>query len=523
MNKFTRLWNDKPLMVILIIAFFLRLFAVVFSMGYAVHADHFMVVETAQAWIDGTSYSNWLPGLDVNPHATPAGSSIAFVGLHYWLFRLFEFVGILNATSKMLLLRFLYSLFSLLVVNYSYRITHLVANKDMARYVGLLIATFWMLPFVSVHNFAEFFAVPFLLLSTWFLVRPQYRDKPFKWAFFSGLVLGIALSVWFFNFIFIFGFFTVLVVRKRWKVILFSFTGLVISLIVLQGVIDYIVWKEPFVEFFTFLQQLEIPFTKPRRTIFSMYTVILLLAMIPPISFVWLAGWFTSAKKNLLLFLPAFFMFAFFSFSIQQHERFIMAVFPFIVIAGVIGWNQILQKSMFWNNHPGLYRTMVIMFWIVNFLLLFPISTMYSKRSPVEAMLYLQKHKTKINSLLIEDSNRSSVKSMPLFYMEKWVDMYKLPVYKEYNQLPGIVQRSQWEYDISTPRYFLTDSAHVPDYVLFVGRKRLDERIQRLQPYMPDLNYKKTIKAGVIDRLLFKLNPKHNANQDIFIYEVSNS
>lgn len=523
MRNFAALWNEKPLLVILIAALFLRLVAVVFSMGYAVHADHFMVIETAQAWLDGTSYSNWLPGLKVNPEAAPVGSSVAFVGLHYWLFSLFEFVGITNASSKMLLLRFLYALFSLLVVNYSYRITHLVANKDLARYVGLLMATFWILPFVSVHNFAEFFAVPFLLLATWFLVRPQFRDKPFKWAFFAGIVLGLALSIWFFVFIFITGYFAALLIKRRYNVALLCFVGFALSVILLQGVIDYFVWNQPFAEFITFLQKLEIPFTKPRHTIFSMYVIILLMVLIPPISLFWFFGWIRSAKKNLLVFLPAFFMFIFFSFSIQQHERYIMAVFPFIVISGVIGWNQILQKSLFWNNRPGLHRSMVVVFWIINFSLLFPISTMYSKRSPVEAMLYMQKHKDKVNSILIEDSNRESVKSMPLFYMESWVELYKLPKYQEYADLPEVVMRSRWEYDISTPRYFTTDSANVPDFVLFVGRKRIDERIQRLKPFLPNLTYKKTIKAGVIDRLLYKLNPSRNANQDIYIYEVSKS
>jgi len=385
------------------------------------------------------------------------------------------------------------------------------------------MATFWVLPFVSVHNFAEFFAVPFLLLATWFLVRPQYRDKPLKWAFFSGIVLGIALSIWFFVFIFVAGFFTALLIKRRYKVVLLCFVGFALSALLFQGLIDYYVWDQPFAEFSIFLQNLEIPFTKPRRTIFSMYVVILLLVLIPPISLLWIFGWFKNAKKDLLIFLPAFFMFTFFSFSIQQHERFIMAVFPFIVISGVVGWNQVLQKSLFWNNRPGLYRSMIILFWIINFSLLFPISTMYSKRSPVEAMLYMQKHKNKVSAILIEDSNRSSVKSMPLFYMEAWVELYKLPRYKEHGHMPEIVKRSQWEYEISTPLYFTTDSAKVPDFVLFVGQKRIDERIQRLKPYLPELTYKKTIKAGILDRFLYKLNPKYNVNQDIYIYEVSNS
>lgn len=520
MKSFTSLWSKKPLRVILLIALLFRLLAVIFSQGYAVHDDHFMVIETAQAWVDGTTYQNWLPSGDNEFNKGPIGNSFAYVGLHYLLIQGMEAIGIMNATSKMLVIRLLHALFSLLVVNYAYRITHLVSNKDMARYVGLLIATFWILPFVSVHNLAEFFAVPFLMLAIWFMLRPQYRDKPFKWAFFSGLVLGLSFSVWFFLFIFIVGFFIVLAIRKRWRVMGFVVLGLVVSVGLLQGFVDYYIWQEPFAELTTFFGNLEIPFTKPNRTIFSMYVIMLLLIMIPPISIFWLLGWFKSARINLLLFFPAFLMFLYFSFSIQQHERNIMAVFPFIVIAGVIGWNQILQKSVFWNNHPGLYRSMVMFFWVINFIVIIPVSTTYSKRSPVESMLFLQKHKNEISDILIEDSNRESVKSMPLFYMEKWVNMYKLPDYKEYGAKNELVKRSNYEYILTTPRYFVSDSANIPDYVLFVGQKRLDERIQRLKPYIPDLIYQKTIKPGIIDRLLYKLNPKHNVNQSIYIYRV---
>lgn len=523
MKNIAKLWTSKPLRVILLIALVLRLLAVIFSQGYGMHDDHFMVIETAQAWVDGTSYQNWLPVAGDDLESKPIGNSFTYVGMHYLLLEAFEAIGIMNAHSKMLVIRLLHALFSLLVVNYAYRITHLISNKDMARYAGLLIATFWLIPFVSVHNLAEFFAVPFLMLSVWFLLRPQYRDKPLKWAFLSGLVLGVAISVWFFIFIFISGFFIVLLYQKRWKTAILAFLGFIISISIFQGLVDYYIWEKPFAEFSVFLQNLEIPFTKPNRTIFSMYVLLLLLAMIPPISIFWLAGWFHSAKKNPLLFFPAFLMFVYFSFSIQQHERYIMAVFPFIIIAGVVGWNQILQKSVFWNNHPGLYKSMIIFFWIINFTLLFPVSTMYSKKAPVRSMLYLQKHKRDIENLLIEDSNRGSVKSMPLFYLEKWVRMYKLPQYKEYNDNLKLWQKTRWEYLISTPRYFMTDSAHIPDFVMFVGRKRLNERIQRLKPFLPGLVYHKTIDAGIIDRLLYKLNPTQNVNQSIYIYEVKSS
>ncbi len=523
MKSFISIWNRKPLRVIVLIALVLRLIAVIFSQGYGGNDDHFPIIETAQAWVDGTSFQNWLPNDNNDIEENAKGTSFTYVGIHYFVFSAFEAVGIINPTTKMFIIRLLHALFSLLVINYAYRITHLVSNKDMARYVGLLTATFWILPFVSVHNYNEFFTVPFLMLAVWFFLRPQYRDNPLKWAFFGGLVLGFALSIWFFILIYIAGFFAVLFYKKQWKPALMTALGFIISVSIFQGLVDYMIWEKPFVEFYTFLSNLEIPFSKPNRTIFSMYILLLLLVMIPPISILWLVGWVYNAKENMILFFPPFLMILFFSFSIQQHERFLMAVFPFIIIAGVIGWNKYIQRSVFWNNHPGLYKSIVIFFWVVNFLLVFPASTIYSRRAPVKSMLYMQQFQDNISQILVEDSNRKSVKSLPLFYLGKWVDLYKLPKYKEYTAEVNVSRRSQWHFEIKTPLYFETENAKIPDYVLFVGQKRLNERIQRLKPYLPDLQYMKTIKPGIIDRWLYKVNPKHNVNQTIYIYKVKST
>ena len=55
-------WKQQPLKSILILALFFRLIATIFSSGYAMHDDHFLVVETPSNWADDyIYYSNWLP------------------------------------------------------------------------------------------------------------------------------------------------------------------------------------------------------------------------------------------------------------------------------------------------------------------------------------------------------------------------------------------------------------------------------------------------------------------------------
>ena len=54
-------YRDHPLRTILFAGLFFRLLAVVFSQGYGMFDDHFLIIESAQSWVDGRDYSNWLP------------------------------------------------------------------------------------------------------------------------------------------------------------------------------------------------------------------------------------------------------------------------------------------------------------------------------------------------------------------------------------------------------------------------------------------------------------------------------
>jgi len=46
---------------ILISALIIRLIAAIFSQGYGMHDDHFLIVEASASWVDGFDYNHWLP------------------------------------------------------------------------------------------------------------------------------------------------------------------------------------------------------------------------------------------------------------------------------------------------------------------------------------------------------------------------------------------------------------------------------------------------------------------------------
>src|ERR1043165_2175178 len=93
-------WQEKPLVCIMIAAAFFRLLAVIFSKGFGMQDDHFLVIEAAQSWVDDFDYNDWLPSITKTlTHAS--GHSLLYPGFHYFLFRFLEFIGMHDPQSKM--------------------------------------------------------------------------------------------------------------------------------------------------------------------------------------------------------------------------------------------------------------------------------------------------------------------------------------------------------------------------------------------------------------------------------------
>jgi hypothetical protein len=53
--------GDQAMLFIMAAAMLLRLISVIWARGFGMHDDHFLVIEAAQSWVDGSDYNNWLP------------------------------------------------------------------------------------------------------------------------------------------------------------------------------------------------------------------------------------------------------------------------------------------------------------------------------------------------------------------------------------------------------------------------------------------------------------------------------
>ena len=493
-------YNEHPLRVIIFAGVLFRLIAAIFSKGYGWHDDQFLIVEVAQSWVSGVDYYGWLP--DAIGNGTPKGFSFFYVGLHYLLFSSLEFLGISDPNAKMLIVRILHGAWSMLIIYYGYLITKKLGSKKDAILVGWLLALFWIFPMISVRNLVEFVCIPPLMYGLWVIVSSNDKTKLSRWLW-AGIVLGIAFNIRFQTGLIIGAMGIVILFRKQIKETFTLGIGVLLSIIVFQGGIDYLVWKEPFLQlihYVTYNSDGSNISGYPQGPWYA-YILFLLGVLIPPVSVFILTGFFKEWKRLAIIFVPVLLFLIFHSYYPNKQERFVITIIPMLFIIGVIGWNQIITRSSaakFITFSKGSW----VFFWIVNIILLIPISMMYSKKARVESMLYLNEYEN-INNFMIEDVNHNVLRFPPQYYLGEFYEYHvynKSTVFKEFRD-----DR-------------LSDSSKmIPGFILFYQPDSIESRVERIKRIYPNLEYETTIEPGTMDRVLHWLNPI-NANQKIYIY-----
>jgi hypothetical protein len=490
----------NPLAVVMILAILARLVAVIFAQGFGMHDDHFVYVETPQSWVDGRDSGSWLPWSA--PGNVPQGHSFLYPGINFLILWCFKFLGIDSVEVNMMLMRAIHAAFSLLVVSLGYKITLKLSNAKTAFSVGLLLAILWLFPWLSVRTMVEIVCIPFLMLSIWSLVKADFEDDkigaiPFL---LSGIWSGIAFSIRFQVAFFILGLGLVVLFKKGFLKAVWFTLGFLIVLLLTQGLIDFLIWKRPFAELMEYFRYNVVHKGDYPNGPWYNYFLVIMGVVIPPLSFFMLAGVVKSWKRLLLIFLPMFLFFAFHSYFPNKQERFILPILPFFIIQGMIGWHELRDDNRLkWFSKKAERNVWMVVF-AINLVVLIPVSTMYSKRSRVESMVYMSEYQD-IHSFLIENSVDNMTLWSPLFYTGQYPIEYNVT-----NNNPVDSLHLPW------------NSADEPRFVLFYTKERLDQRIVSMKKLMPALEYETTVYPGFIDRLLSTINPV-NKNYVVTIYK----
>jgi len=489
----------EPLSFILILAIITRLVAVFFAKGFGMHDDHFLYIEVPQSWVVGNDYNNWLPWSAGN--TGPQGHSFVYPGINYVLLWILNAIGIKSPDTIMYFMRFFHAGFSLLIVSLGYKITFKLANAKTAFSVGIILAIFWVLPWLSVRTMVEIVAIPFMMLSIWSVIKNDEaemdKNKIIPYLM-SGIWAGIAFSIRFQVAFFILGLGFALLFKKGFLKAVWFTLGFIILTLLTQGFIDFLIWKRPFAELLEYANYNVVhKGDYPNGSWYNYFLVIIGLA-IPPVSLMLLWGVIKSWKKQLILFLPLFIFFIFHSYFPNKQERFILPILPVFVILGMIGWNQLRNNgNLKWFSLKAEKITWIVVF-CVNFILLFSVNTMYSKRSRVESMLYLS-HYQNIHSFMIENTVENVTLWSPLFYAAQYPKEF---IFTKANPIDSLIP---W------------DAADEPRFVLFYTTENLQKRVAHMTKILPQLSYETTIEPSFIDQFLAQINPV-NKNYVVTIY-----
>lgn len=500
MNSIKEMWKHRPLTLILWVALIFRLVAAVFSKGFGMHDDHFLIIEASKSWVDGYDYNHWLPWSPGN--VGPEGHSFFYVGIHFIIFTIFKAIHINDPQTQMLIIRFMHAFWSLLIISISFKITKRISTERNAKFVGIFLATYFILPFLSVRNLVEVVCIPFLLAGTHIVIRKENEEKNFWPLVWAGFLLGLAFSVRFQTIIFTGGLGLALLFRKHVKEMFSVALGTLISIVLIQGGIDLFIWGKPFMELGEYIRY-NLTHANDYNVV-PWYTYILLLAgiLIPPVSLFLMFGFLKTFKKYFLLFFPTFLFLFFHSYFPNKQERFILPALPFIIILGTIGWNNFVEGSRFWANRQKLLKCCWVFFWTINLILLPITSVVYSKKARVESMTYLAAY-PKIPALLFENTNEYGTKMPPMFYLQQWT---------QYQSVSKSNTIQHYKEELKDNK-----NLHTPGFVIFEGDKNLNQRVDSVKTVLPHIVPDAVIHPGFMDEFLYWLNPV-NANQTLYIY-----
>jgi hypothetical protein len=466
--------------------------AVIFSPGYGMHDDHFLIIEASSSWVDGYDYNNWLPW-SPNNAGHPEGHSFTYVGLNFLYFYVMKLIGIVDPKVLMFLNRLLHAVASMAVVHFGMRITEKLSDRTTALRTGWFLALLWILPFVSVRNLVEMAAAPLLIYGTWLTLKKETVRN----YFLSGMIIGLSVSFRYQVGVFAIGMGIYLLLVRKWKLFFCFAVGNAFVFGLTQGLVDYLIWGYPFAELYGYVTYNIKEGTQylPNQNYF-MYLLVLMGCFFVPLGFVLGYGFFRAAKKYAVLFVPTFAFLLFHTLYPNRQERFILSILPFFLILGVLGY-QLIKESA-WKQK--LWKVAVIAFWVFNIPFLFFASTMYSKRSRVEAMYSLYGKKEKIELILLEGSASGRVSMLPKFYSKHWM-------------------ATQVERIDSTSDLRVNPELNYP-YIFFFDEKDLKQRIARYKEIYPKMQLESRCYPSMVDQLLRELNPR-NANEYIEVWKTN--
>ncbi len=487
---------------IIVAGLILRVAASIFSFGYGMHDDHFYTVEIAQSWIDHANADGWLN--DPSRSYTQAkGHSLFYPGVLFYVLKIFNRIGISTPEEKMFFMRLLHGFYSLLIILFGYLITFKLSNdKRVAKMLALFLSLLWFMPMLSVRNLVEITCIPPLMIGSYLLIRNGTRDKLYIYIL-AGFIMAFSISIRYQVSLMVAATGFVLLIQSGWKRAGLFTLGVLLNIAIFQGLVDYFNWGYPFAEFIGYFNyNVKNSGAYPSGPIYNFILLISGMFLIPFGFFIW-PGFFNKVGKNLIIWLPSLVFLIFHSYFPNKQERFILPMIPYLLICGIIGWDDFLNKSRFWAKRVRLYNRLLYVFFTLNGIILIFLTFSSTKKNRLEAMIFLRK-KGDVTSYIVENSNQNDMIELPRFYLGAWCNYYNITKNEPLQNLRERIKDSTWLR---------------PNYVIFFDDKNMGDRVLNFEKKFAGLQYEAFIKPSPLDQFMHWINPV-NDNQNTYIFSI---
>ena len=399
--------------------------------------------------------------------------------------------------------------YSLFVVSFAYRIVERRAGPRTALLVGLLTATFFVLPITSVHQFEEAVCQVPLLASAWWILKAPGVRRDTVLALLSGTALGLALVVRFPLITFVVPFALWVVWREpfRWRGAAFL-AGITVVL-ALQGWSNQLVnheWGYSFQRYYgpllhfppRILTQSEgYPHGAPWT-----YAAVLLVAFLPPFSLVLFAAAARGGTELPLLGVPALVFLVAQSVIANRQERFLLPVLPVLLVLATLGFDSVAA----WfarHSRTRLYTGLWKYYWAVNAALLVGTLFVYGKKDRVAPLVYVQARHDARGVVVAEFTYTFPV---PVYYLG-WP---RPPVFVLEDRNAVARDAATARAADPSPNYVILYSDSVPADTRLLEHA-LGARLASLTAVRPSLG----------DRLAHVINPGHNHATEAVVLSVT--
>lgn len=474
-----------PIRTIILIGLALRLVAAIYSQGYAMHDDHFVIEDGPYQWFL-PDHGGWFH------RAEPPGHSVVYPSIIYAILSTCMNVGITDPQSQMLVMRILHALFATLAIPLAAAIARRVGSERSAQFAALLVAVFWVFPFMSVRNLIEMMCIPPLMAGVFLVLRrASTRDLVL-----AGLAFAAAFMFRYHTAIIPATMVIVLAWQRQWRVASILAVACLVSVALTQGVIDLAVWGSFMAAPISYVKSNLAGVNDYTSGPFYQYVVLIIGILIPPLSLVLLWRVITDNRPALrweMVTPIAMFILAH-SLIANKQERFILPIVPLLLVAVAVAWvdrpSNVMRTSV-WTRGAWTF------FWVANSVLLILFTFSYSKRSRVEALTYLS-HQPNVERVAVIGDNIQA----PSFYL--------------YPRLPLITVSS----DTTSDTWSRLATFH-PSHVVFFDLASRDAFLRRTETVVGrPLRHCTDIEPGLLDATLHTLNPSGNKNQTSVVYSV---